>query len=173
MDCNNYKCIYCKSSLESPPYRSGRVCMSRCPQELCCQGLYDPGMVTQGKQVMGEGPGKVWLEDHCEEEQNWVQVPLARASPPGARPGGGACRQVPGGRAYAHGVQLGPAWTRDVSTPSNGSTTCRSGRSGRVKYELGGRRRRGTSAVQFPAAASSSRDVERHLSVGEGAGACA
>ena len=51
--------------------------------------------------------------------------------PPGARPGGGVGRRVPGGRTVAHGVQLGSAHRGDVGSPSRGLITCRRGGSQR------------------------------------------
>ncbi|KAK0155407.1 LINE-1 retrotransposable element ORF2 protein [Merluccius polli] len=59
------------------------------------------------------------------------------------RPGGGARRRAPGGRAYTHGARPGTARKDDVGPPSRRLTTSRRGQRGRVQCELGGGRRRG------------------------------
>ncbi|KAK7925336.1 hypothetical protein WMY93_007646 [Mugilogobius chulae] len=59
---------------------------------------------------------------------------------PGARPGVGARRRAPGGRAFAHGARPGPARTSDVGRPSCGLTTHRGFHGGRVHRGLGGSR---------------------------------
>ena len=63
--------------------------------------------------------------------------------PSGARPGGGARRRAPGGRAYTHGARSGAARKDNVGPPSHGLTTCGRGHRGRVQCELGGGQRRG------------------------------
>lgn len=62
---------------------------------------------------------------------------------PGARPGGGACWRVPGGQAFAHGTQLGPAQSRDMDSPSNWPTTHRRILKCPVLFGSGSRSRRG------------------------------
>ncbi|KAK0154053.1 Craniofacial development protein 2 [Merluccius polli] len=68
---------------------------------------------------------------------------MTNTDTPGARPGGGARRRAPGGRAYTHGARPGTARKDDVGPPSRRLTTSRRGQRGRVQCELGGGRRRG------------------------------
>uniref|UniRef100_A0A8C4SWR2 Endonuclease/exonuclease/phosphatase domain-containing protein n=1 Tax=Erpetoichthys calabaricus TaxID=27687 RepID=A0A8C4SWR2_ERPCA len=61
----------------------------------------------------------------------------------GARPGGGARWQAPGGWTCTHGARPGTARRGNVGLPSHGLTTYGRGQGGRVQCELGGGRRRG------------------------------
>merc|ERR1712035_64070 len=57
---------------------------------------------------------------------------------PGARPGVGARRRAPGGRAFAHGARPGSARRSDVGPPSSGAITCRRVQKGKMRRALGG-----------------------------------
>ena len=117
------------------------------PRSSVVGGFYAPGRVTHGNQVRGEGPDKVQLRRPYDDENNWSYVSLARTwvtgTPPGARPGGGARGQAPGGRACTHGARPGTARSNDVGPPSRRFTTSRRGQRGRVQCKLGGGRRWG------------------------------
>ncbi|KAK3525845.1 hypothetical protein QTP70_010916 [Hemibagrus guttatus] len=62
---------------------------------------------------------------------------------PGARPGVGAHRRVPGGRVFACGTLLGTARRKDVGPPSHRPTTCRKEHKGPVQRVLGSSHGRG------------------------------
>ncbi|KAK3530884.1 hypothetical protein QTP70_004399 [Hemibagrus guttatus] len=62
---------------------------------------------------------------------------------PGARPGVGARRQVPGGRVFAYGTRPGTARRKDVGPPSRRPTTRRKEHKGPVPCVLGSSHRRG------------------------------
>ncbi|KAI3354709.1 hypothetical protein L3Q82_019204 [Scortum barcoo] len=62
---------------------------------------------------------------------------------PGARPGVGARRRVPGGRVFAHGTRPGSARNGDVGPPSSRLTTRRKVHEGPVQCGLGSSRGRG------------------------------
>ncbi|TKS65417.1 Craniofacial development protein 2 p97 bucentaur protein [Collichthys lucidus] len=112
-------------------------------------GAYAPGRVTQGKQVLGEGPDKVQLNiPLMRRKTDGTKFPLpGRGSPgppPGARPGGGVRWRAPGGRVLTHGARPGIARKGDMGPPSHGPTTHGRGlRGGHVRREMGGSRRRG------------------------------
>ncbi|KAK3550822.1 hypothetical protein QTP70_005747 [Hemibagrus guttatus] len=80
-----------------------------------------------------------------EEKSRTVTSPgLASPGPhPGARPGVGACRQVPGGQVFACGTRLGTARRNDVGPPSRRPTTRRKEHKGPVQCVLGSGHGRG------------------------------
>ncbi|KAK0133815.1 Sperm flagellar protein 2 [Merluccius polli] len=98
------------------------------------------GSVTQDQYLQSYG-------SQVRRPSLYLKTPLSHylttAWPTYARPGGGARRRAPGGRAYTHGARPGTARKDDVGPPSRRLTTSRRGQRGRVQCELGGGRRRG------------------------------
>ncbi|KAK3508748.1 hypothetical protein QTP70_004227 [Hemibagrus guttatus] len=77
---------------------------------------------------------------------SWTVTSPGLASPgphPGARPGVGARRRVPGGRVFACGTRPGTARRKDVGPPSRRPTTRRKEHKGQVQCVLGSSHGRG------------------------------
>jgi len=78
----------------------------------CSRGFHAPGRVTQGKQILDEGPEVEQLtRPPMRSNILGTRCPLPRCGspgpPPGARPGRGAQQRGPGGWACTHGARPG------------------------------------------------------------------
>ncbi len=141
-----WKGLSVPSSTGPTTHRRSQRSWVQCTIGAMLSGAEAPGRISQGKLVLGEGSDKGQFRRPLMEKLNKHTCTLLGGVPgphPGARPGEGACRWVPGGQAFTQGAHLGTAWNRDMGPSPSGPTTCRRNQRSRVQCRMGSRWRRG------------------------------
>ena len=154
-----------------PWWRSLHVPMT--PRSSILGGFYAPGRVTHGKKVRGGARQRVAQKTLMMNKINGFPCPLPGRGSPGPPPWSQAWGWGSGASAWWPGLyQWGPAGhspKRLRGTPFPPAHHQQEGPKGSGAVRAGRQPKAGTLAVWSSAAEASSRDVEHHLSGGEGA----